>query len=329
MDDITLKQLKESNYYHPVITDVINDYKIMLEITVDGINSCEIGFNTVWDTEICKWASRYFVEGLDLVKQKVKEKGIKCRLITQINLENLEFLSSLTFIEIRHLDGLRGNFRIYDERGYMAFILQKENDESLQTYFSNSKTLAEQQMQLFEQLWKMAIPISVRRKELEYENRTGDHRTITNYESIQRELESLSLTCKSNLTIFSSNKILCYLLNRYNFLDYLPPILERDISIKILTDNVDKYLMNQIALINKASSPSSIKPIQIGFATKIGEMNEMVMIFDNKHLLHLSYNQDNSLVATFLNEEHNVLVQELMFEKYWNEAKSLEVMNSN
>jgi hypothetical protein len=88
VDEITLKQLKESNYYHPVITDVINDYKIVLEIAIDEINQCEIGYNTVWDAEMCKWASKYFVEGLGLVKQKVQEKGIRCRLITQINLEN-------------------------------------------------------------------------------------------------------------------------------------------------------------------------------------------------------------------------------------------------
>jgi hypothetical protein len=69
VDEITLKQLKESNYHHPVITDVINDYKIMLEITMDGLNKCEIGYNTVWDAEMCKWASKYFVEGLGLVKQ--------------------------------------------------------------------------------------------------------------------------------------------------------------------------------------------------------------------------------------------------------------------
>lgn len=124
LDEKILKQLKESNYRHPVITDVINDYKIVLEIVVDGINQCEIGYNTVWDAEMCKWASKYFVEGLDLVKQKVKEKGIKCRLITQVNLENVDFLSSLTFLEIKHLEGLRENFGIYDERGYMAHYLR-------------------------------------------------------------------------------------------------------------------------------------------------------------------------------------------------------------
>ena len=102
MDEITLKQLKESNYYHPVITDVIQDYKIMLDITADGLNSTKIGYRTIWDAEMCKWASKYFVEGLELVRQRVKEKGIKCRLITEVNTENEGFLTTLPFLEIRH-----------------------------------------------------------------------------------------------------------------------------------------------------------------------------------------------------------------------------------
>jgi len=327
VDEKTLKQLKESNYHYPVITDVINDYKIVLEIVADGINQCELGYNTVWDAEMCKWASKYFVEGLDLVKQKVKEKGIKCRLITEVNLENLDFLSSLTFLEIRHLEGLRGNFGIYDERGYMAHILHKENDESLQTYISTSKTLVEGQMQLFEELWRMAIPFPTRKKGLEFEDKKDTQRTMTGFENIQQEIEALTLTCKRDMTIFSSNNILCILLNKYNFPTLLPSILRRGISIKILTVNVDEYLVKQISSLNE-SLPSS-KPIQTGFANKIGDINEMIMIFDDKHLLRLNYNQDNSLVATFSNEEHTVLVQQLMFEKYSNELKSLEVMNNN
>jgi hypothetical protein len=53
----------------------------------------------------------------------------------------------------------------------MAFILNKQNDESVQTYFSNSRTLADQQMKIFEELWNMAIPFAIRKKELEYENK--------------------------------------------------------------------------------------------------------------------------------------------------------------
>jgi len=327
LDEKTLKQLKESNYRHPVITDVINDYKIVLEIVVDGINQCEIGYNTVWDAEMCKWASKYFVEGLDLVKQKVKEKGIKCRLITQVNLENVDFLNSLTFLEIRHLEGLRGNFGIYDERGYMAHILHKENEESLQTYISTSKTLAEEQMQLFEELWRMAIPFATRKKELEFEVKKNTQRTMTGFENIQKEIEALTLTCKKELTVFSSNNILCLFLNKYDFHTLLPSILQRGTSIKILTVDVDEYLIKQVASINE-SLPAD-KQIQIGFANKIGDIKEMIIVFDDKHFLRLNYNQDNLLVATFSNEEHTVLVQQLMFEKYWNELKSLEVMSNN
>jgi hypothetical protein len=326
VDEITLKQLRESNYYHPEITDVINDYKIVVEISMDGINRCEIGFDTVWDAEMCNWASKHFIEGLELVKQRVEEKGIRCRLITQINLENLGFLNPLTFLEIRHLEGLRGNFGIHDERGYMAFILHKENDESLQTYFSNSKSLAEEQLKLFEELWSMATPFSIRKKELEYENKIDSYKTITGYQNILSEIESLALTCRNDLTILSSNKILCYLLNKGNLLHQLPSLLQKTASIKILIENVDEYLMKQITCINKSTQ---IGPIKLGYTNKIAEIDEMVMIFDNKHLLQVNYSPDDKLNATYSNEEHKVLIQELMFEKYWNEVKSLEVMNNN
>ncbi|WP_458719043.1 hypothetical protein [Candidatus Nitrosocosmicus sp. R] len=306
MDEITLKQLKESNYYHPVITDVIHDYKIVLEMVADGLNSTELGYNTVWDAEMCKWASKYFVEGLELVKQRIKGKGIKCRLITEVNTENEGFLNTLPFVEIRHLDGLRGNFGIRDEKGYMAFVLHKEDDESLQTYFSNSKLLAEKQMQLFEELWSMAIPFSTRIKELEYEVKRDTQKTMSGFENIQGEVESLLITCKKDLTTFSSNKILCYLLNKGKFIDYLPKILQKEASIKILMEDVDEYLTRQIASINASTQ---VNPIQIGYTNKIAEINEMVIIFDSKHVLHVNYDPNNKLVATYSNEEHKVLIR--------------------
>jgi hypothetical protein len=52
--------------------------------------------------------------------------------------------------------------------GYRAFIIHKEDDESIQIYFSNSKALADKQMQLFEESRCIGIPFSTRKKELEY-----------------------------------------------------------------------------------------------------------------------------------------------------------------
>jgi hypothetical protein len=127
--------------------------------------------------------------------------------------------------------------------------------------------------------------------------------------------------------MLSSNNFLCLLLNKFSFRNSLPSILQRGISIKILAVNVDEYLVKQIASINE--SLISIKPIQLGFADKIGDLNEMIMIFDDKNLLRVNYSQGNLLIAVFSNQEHAILVQQLMFEKYWNEVKSLEVMNNN
>jgi len=55
----------------------------------------------------------------------------------------------------------------------------------------------------------------------------------------------------------------------------------------------------------------------------------MKFILKNLFLLHIKYEQQNKLIATFSNEEHNVLVQEIMFEKHWNEVKSFDEVMTN
>ena len=41
--------------------------------------------------------------------------------------------------------------------------------------------------------------------------------------------------------------------------------------------------------------------------------------------MQLKYNENESkFIASFSNKEHQVLVQEILFEKYWNEIISLE-----
>ncbi len=47
------------------------------------------------------------------------------------------------------------------------------------------------------------------------------------------------------------------------------------------------------------------------------------MICDGKSVAQIKRGLDNKLVASFSNEEHNILLQEILFEKYFNEIKSL------
>ncbi len=100
----------------------------------------------------------------------VKEKGVSCKLLVDANHDNIDILKTLDFLEIRHLQGLRGNFGLYDKRLYMVVIMQDREDKLLQTFFSNSKPLVEKQMCIYNDLWNMAKPLSSPIKELEYQN---------------------------------------------------------------------------------------------------------------------------------------------------------------
>lgn len=52
MDDLTFRQLKESRYYHPEVTDVIHDFHTMSEIALDSFFIVEKGYDTVWDASM-------------------------------------------------------------------------------------------------------------------------------------------------------------------------------------------------------------------------------------------------------------------------------------
>ena len=126
MDDSTLGQLRESNYYHPEITEVIFDSNIMLSIASDSAKLVQVGYDMLWDTIMSEFISKYYVDGTRFVEQQAKEKGIKLRLIVEITNNNKDFINSLEYHEIRHLDGIRSNIGIFDNRAYMVAIFHRE-----------------------------------------------------------------------------------------------------------------------------------------------------------------------------------------------------------
>lgn len=203
----------------------------------------------------------------------------------------------------------------------MVFIFQKGGERPDQTLWSNSKELVQKQQEIFNKLWDLAIPLSVRKKEIELEvSTTFLQRAFTGIDQIQSEISSLMLLCKNEPTIFSSSTVLNHIQNNSKLLNFFPELLEKEIIIKILTDNKDKYFMNQINAINNNCSS---KPIHLNYSNNVGNLEQMVMIFDNRYLLHIQYNRQNKLVASFSNEDYVVLVKEILFEKCWNEVESL------
>jgi hypothetical protein len=250
------------------------DSEMMLTMSLGSINLANKGFDIVWDDIMFRFMINEFKDGIIFADQLSNERGLKLRLILEVTKENLSFLESLQNYEIRHLSDLRGNFGIFDSRAYMVQIFNQNEDKLDQTLWSNSKVLVDKQQTLFDKLWIMAKPLAIRRKEIEYEDIKDFHRMITHYQKILDVIHSLFLTCNNELTIFSSNKILCNILNKNNFVNRLPVFIERNLTVKILTDNIDEHLIKQINSLNKLNPQN---PIQLGYYNKIGELNELII----------------------------------------------------
>lgn len=327
MEDIVLRQLLESRFMRPEITQVIFEPKRMLEIGSCALLNVKYRFNIVWDRQMLDFVWDYFREGIKLAEKQAKERGVRFRLITEVTKENLEYLNSLRHHEIRHINAIRTNFAIMDETSYMVQIFYKENEPPSQAFFSNSRALVESQQQLFNRLWDIATPLSSRLKEIEYQEKLNYFRIITDQSDIKSEIRSLVSQVTHELIIFSSFDIL-YSIFETIILPAIEALVDRNsgIRINILIDSMDEDFQIKI---NPAIGEKKDNHIQTRFLNKLGKLNEMILISDSKYVLQVRYDNDNRLIASFTNEIHKVQVQEIIFEKYWNEVKTLEGMNSN
>ena len=114
------------------------------------------------------------------------------------------------------------------------------------------------------------------------------------------------------------------ILNENNILIKFKLLLRKGVAIRILTDSIDGQLLIHVAAINDTNKN---KHIQLGYTNKLGSINEVAIISDGKIVIHIKHGYGNRLVASLSNEEHSILLQEILFEKYFNEIKSLEINN--
>jgi hypothetical protein len=86
--------------------------------------------------------------GIDVFRNaliEIKKRGISSRYITTITKENLSYCKEAMKIgELRHLDGIKGNFAI-SEKEYIASATLQEASLLQQVIYSNVKEVLEQQ----------------------------------------------------------------------------------------------------------------------------------------------------------------------------------------
>jgi sugar-specific transcriptional regulator TrmB len=285
LDDLTFRRLKESRYHRPEITDVIADPKMMLEMVVDSIGITEKGYDTVIDPLVFNFILKYFKEGIDQIDRRIEENGIKARMIVDVNQENIDFIHTIKFHEIKHIDGIKGNFGIFDNRAYMVFIFHKESEQPDQTLWSNSKALVDRQQDLFNKMWDIAIPLSARTKELEYHSVPEYQNALTNSKDIKKQIALIIQQSRNELLLISSSKLLNLIILTFDFLSQISVLLKRGVRIRILSNSLDEDTKSKFNFMNGLGVGHKI---QYEYSNQLENYNELMMISDSKTMIQCS-----------------------------------------
>lgn len=96
------------------------------------------------------------------------ERGIKIRYIIEMTKENISFCKEIMkFCDIRHIDGIRANFVIVDNREYISSAVSTKSKSVSQMIYSNAQSIVEPQRYIFEILWQKATPGKMAIQEIE------------------------------------------------------------------------------------------------------------------------------------------------------------------
>jgi two-component system sensor histidine kinase VicK len=120
-----------------------------------------------------------------------KNRGVRLRYLTEITTENISYCKQLlsTVSEIRHLDGIKGNFMISESEYLAPAVLLEEGKVAAQIMYSNVKELVEEHEYVFDSLWSKAISAEQRIKEIEEGIEPIRTRLLENQDEIIREIK--------------------------------------------------------------------------------------------------------------------------------------------
>jgi two-component system sensor histidine kinase VicK len=123
-----------------------------------------------------------------------KRRGVQLRYVTEITDDNVGYCKELikTVNELRHLEGIKGNFYISETEYIAPASLHEKGKPASQIIYSNVKEIVEHQQQfVFDSFWTRAIPAEQKIKELEEGIIHYETKVLESKEEIFRHMKSV------------------------------------------------------------------------------------------------------------------------------------------
>jgi signal transduction histidine kinase len=200
-------------------TEVLNGFEKTTETITKFLNSAEMSMNICADYT---WPS--VAMGVEVFRKglyELKARNVQSLYITDITKGNIEYCKELMQIsELRHLDGIKGNFAL-SEKAYTASATLQEASLLQQVIYSNVRAILDQQRYVFETLWNKAIPAEQRLREIEEGIEAEVFETITDHEVASQILVDLAKSVKKEALFFLPNDKALVRIDKLGVIDYL------------------------------------------------------------------------------------------------------------
>jgi two-component system, OmpR family, sensor histidine kinase VicK len=244
-----------------------------------------------------------------------KNRGVKLRYLTEITTENITYCKELlsTVSEIRHLDGIKGNFMISESEYLAPAVLLEKGKVAAQIMYSNVKELVEEHEYVFDTLWSKAISVEQRIREIEEGVEPKETKVLENKEQIYNHMKSV-IGNASERSVCSSIGAMQLVYN--NFFDEYKKIIDKyrregkGKGIRWITSIIDK---NNIDLVKTFLNTG----IQVRHVKSLTPMNFAV---DNKHFYAtIEKMEEGKMMESLLisNEPAYVMHYNSIFEELW------------
>jgi two-component system, OmpR family, sensor histidine kinase VicK len=230
-------------------TEVLYGFEKTTEAILRFLDSAENSMNICADYT---WPS--VAIGVEVFRKglyELKSRNVQSRFITDITKDNIEYCKELMQIsELRHLDGIKGNFAI-SEKGYTASATLQEASLLQQVIYSNVRAILDQQQYVFETLWNKATPAEQRLREIEEGIEAEVFETITNHEVVSQILVDLAKSVKKEALFFLPNDKAMVRIDKLGVVDYLIKASQKNdtatIRIVCPLSNENSKITNKIA----------------------------------------------------------------------------------
>jgi hypothetical protein len=264
---------------------------------------------------------------VDFLAAAEKKKDIRVRIVTAINIENMELAKNLARrFDVYHMDSTEGNFCIIDATLYFCDLEDSryENHQLRRHFLSKHPSFVKLQQNLFENLLDQAKPAREKIKEVERTVQNEYVETILDLASITRIVRERIETAGFDAQVLFATINSFYWAENEGIVDLLGEASSRGVNVRVLI-KIDDDTM-------KDASKHRIKErhdrINVNFIRQSLRSKITTFIFDQSFSLTIDLNDDTkdnflqgAYMASYSNTESRVLTDYSMFESLWIQAE--------